>query len=88
MPNHLSQPNPSPTLDAELATLLYLLHTQALCQAAQPNPRSVSTIHHLLRALLSRADLSQLLRSTCEDLRDTWSNAAPYAYQNSAGSCA
>lgn len=88
MPNELAQPQTAHNLDSEIATLLYLLHTQALCKEEQPNCRSASNIHHLLRAMLNRSDLSELLRNTCEDLRDTWSNAVNRHHRGISGGCA
>lgn len=88
MPNALSQPNQSHNFDSEIATLLYLLHTQAVCKVEQPSSRSASNIHHLLRALLNRGDLSDLLRNTCEDLSDSWSNALAHAPAYAVGACA
>lgn len=86
MPNELTQPHQPLTLDASLATLLYLFHTQALGATELPNPRSAANIDHLLRALANRSDIGDLLRQTCDDLSDSWTHIVHCASHQAAGS--
>lgn len=88
MPNELTQPHQPLTVDASIATLLYLFHAQALGATQLPNPRSAANIDHLLRALTNRSDLGNLLRETCEDLSDTWSHIANNATRHTLGKLA
>lgn len=74
MPNQLTQPYQPLSLDASIATLLYLFHSQALGATELPNPRSAANIDQLLRDLANRPDAGDLLRETCEDLSDSWSH--------------
>ncbi len=85
MPNELTQPHQPLTLDASIATLLYLFHTQALGATELPNPLSAANIDQLLRALATRPDVGDLIRDTCEDLSDTWSHVVNGHFCKSSG---
>lgn len=72
MPNELTQPHQPLSQDANIATLLYLLHAQALGATVLPNLRSASHIDQLLRALANNHSTGALLRETCEELSESW----------------
>jgi hypothetical protein len=86
MPNELTQPYQPLSLDASIATLLYLLHTQALGSTELPNPRSAANIDQLLRALVNHPELGPLLRETCDDLSDSWTHIVHCASRQAVGS--
>ena len=85
MPNELTQPYQPLTLDACIATLLYLFHSQALGATNLPNPRSAANIDQLLRALAARQDVGDLIRETCEDLSETWGHVVNGRFCNNSG---